>query len=56
MKELRTGEPWYTSPNVLHWHGAAPDQSMTQVTVGFGGMTNWRQEVTQAEYAGKGTR
>jgi hypothetical protein len=29
---------------------------MTQVTVGFGGMTNWRQEVTQAEYAGKGTR
>jgi quercetin dioxygenase-like cupin family protein len=56
MKELRIGDSVYTAPNVLHWHGAAPDQSMTQVTVGFGGMTAWRQEVTEAEYSGKSTR
>lgn len=56
MKELPTGEALYTAPNVLHWHGAAPDQSMTQVTVGFGGMTNWRQEVTEGEYSGKAKR
>ena len=56
MQDLRTGEAVYTAPNVLHWHGAAPDQSMTQVTVGFGGMADWRQEVTEAEYSGKGKR
>ncbi|MGH9147654.1 MAG: cupin domain-containing protein [Vicinamibacterales bacterium] len=55
MKELATGDALYTAPNVLHWHGAAPGQSMTQVTVGFGGMTQWKQEVTEAEYSGKGT-
>jgi quercetin dioxygenase-like cupin family protein len=56
MKELAMGDALYTAPNVLHWHGAAPGQSMTQVTVGFGGMTQWKQEVTQSEYSGKGTR
>jgi quercetin dioxygenase-like cupin family protein len=56
MKELAMGDALYTAPNVLHWHGAAPSQSMTQVTVGFGGMTQWKQEVTQSEYSGKGTR
>ncbi len=56
MKELATGDALYTAPNVLHWHGAAPGQVMTQVTVGFGGMTQWKQEVTEVEYSGKGTR
>lgn len=56
MKELAMGDALYTAPNVLHWHGAAPGQSMTQVTVGFGGMTQWKQEVTESEYSGKGTR
>ena len=56
MKELAMGDALYTAPNVLHWHGAVPGQSMTQVTVGFGGMTQWKQEVTESEYSGKGTR
>ena len=56
MKELAMGDALYTAPNVLHWHGAAPGQAMTQVTVGFGGMTQWKQEVTESEYSGKGTR
>ena len=53
VRNLGEGEAVFTGPNVLHWHGAAPDQSMTQVTIGFGGTTQWREEVTEEQYSGK---
>jgi quercetin dioxygenase-like cupin family protein len=48
------GDTIFSGPNVLHWHGATPTQSMTQVNVGFpGGATKWMEAVTDAQYAGK---
>ena len=48
--EVGPGEPVYAGPNVRHWHGAAPDQPMTQLTVGFGGTTKWDEEVSEQQY------
>jgi len=53
MKELGKGESDYAGPNVMHWHGAAPGQSLVQINVGFGGDTKWMAEVTDAEYNGR---
>lgn len=41
------------TPNVPHWHGAAPNSSFTYIAVSNGGTKNktqWRQRVTDAEY------
>jgi quercetin dioxygenase-like cupin family protein len=54
MRDLRVGDSDYTGPNVVHWHGAAPDQAFVQINVGFGGDTKWLEPVTDAEYQGKG--
>ncbi len=53
VRELGAGEPVFAGPNVRHWHGAGPDQQMTQLTVGFGGTTKWEEEVTEQQYLGK---
>ncbi len=53
MKELGSGESDYAASNVVHWHGAVPDQPLVQIAVGFGGDTKWLEPVTDAEYAGK---
>ncbi|MBI1874692.1 MAG: cupin domain-containing protein [Acidobacteria bacterium] len=53
MRELGPGDSDYTGPNVVHWHGAVPDQPLVQIAVGFGGETKWMEKVTDAEYAGK---
>jgi quercetin dioxygenase-like cupin family protein len=53
MKELGQGESDYTGPNVQHWHGAAPNQDLVQINVGFSGGTKWLEAVTDDEYAGK---
>jgi quercetin dioxygenase-like cupin family protein len=50
MRELGVGESDYAGPNVVHWHGAAPDQPLVQINVGFGGETKWMEAVTDAEY------
>jgi quercetin dioxygenase-like cupin family protein len=54
MKELGPGELDYTPPGVEHWHGAAPNEGMTQlaVVVGGGGI-QFKDPVTDAEYLGK---
>ena len=49
-RELGKGESDYTSPNVVHWHGAVPGQTLIQINVGFGGTTKWLEEVTDAQY------
>ena len=50
VRELAVGESDYAGPNVVHWHGAAPDQPLVQINVGFGGATKWMEQVTDAEY------
>jgi quercetin dioxygenase-like cupin family protein len=52
-KELGKGESDYTGPNVVHWHGAVPGQTLIQINVGFGGQTRWMEQVTDAEYNGR---
>ena len=53
VKELATGESYYTGPNVLHWHGAASNQALVQAAMAFGGETKWMEMVTDEEYSGK---
>lgn len=55
MRELATGESFYTAPGVEHWHGATPDAEFTQValTRGEADDTAWLAKVTDAEYAGR---
>ena len=53
IKELGKGESDYAGPNVEHWHGATPGQTLTQINVGFSGGTKWLLEVTDVEYNGR---
>ncbi|HZT78009.1 MAG TPA: cupin domain-containing protein [Vicinamibacterales bacterium] len=53
MRELKPGESDYTAPNVVHWHGAAPNEPLVQINVGFGGGSKWYEAVTDAQYNGK---
>ena len=53
MQELGVGGTDYTEPNVVHWHGAAPDQAIVQINAGFGGVAKWFEEVTPDDYGGK---
>ena len=54
IKEFGVGESEYTGPNVVHWHGAAAGQALVQLNVGFGGGSKWFEDVSEAEYLGKG--
>jgi quercetin dioxygenase-like cupin family protein len=55
MRELATGETYYTQPNVEHWHGATPDGEFRQVALGRGDAdeTVWLEKVTDQQYAGR---
>ena len=54
-RELMVGQPVLTRPNVLHWHGAAPDQGATHFTA-YSGTLEWKEAVTDDEYLGKKVR
>jgi len=51
VRELAAGQPVYTTPNVLHWHGAAPDQAAVQFSV-YSGTLEWKDPVTDGQYLG----
>lgn len=54
MQELGQGGTDYTAADVVHWHGAAPEQALVQINAGFGGgPAKWFEEVTADDYAGK---
>ena len=53
LRELGVGESDYTAADIVHWHGAVPDQPLVQINVGFGGETKWLEKVTDAEYGGR---
>ena len=52
VKEIPTNTPVLTKPNLLHWHGAAPDSHAMQFSV-YAGTLEWKQAVTDDEYLGK---
>lgn len=52
VKELVKDVPVLTKANVPHWHGAAPNSSVVQLTI-YGGDIKWGAPVTDAEYSGK---
>jgi quercetin dioxygenase-like cupin family protein len=52
IKDVPAGQPVLTKANVLHWHGAAPDQSALQFSV-YSGTLEWKEKVTDDEYSGK---
>ena len=52
IQELGPGTPVYAGPGVVHWHGAAPDQHMVQLTF-VSGQTSWEGPVSEADYRGR---
>jgi quercetin dioxygenase-like cupin family protein len=52
VKELVKDVPILTRANVPHWHGAAPNSYVVQLTI-YGGDIKWGAPVTDAEYLGK---
>jgi quercetin dioxygenase-like cupin family protein len=49
LLEMGPGMPWYTKAGVEHWHGAAPDQDVVQLTI-YEGEVKWLEPVTDAVY------
>jgi quercetin dioxygenase-like cupin family protein len=49
LREMGPGEPWFTPAGVEHWHGAAPDQDVVQLTI-YEGTVNWLEPVTDEVY------
>ena len=49
LLEMTPGQPWFTRPGVEHWHGAAPDQDVLQLTI-YEGEVKWLEPVTDAVY------
>jgi len=55
VMELHAGETVYAGPNVVHWHGAAPDQGGVHFNVSRGDIM-WLEPVTDAEFNVKAQR
>ena len=56
VHEFRVGDVLWCPPDVKHWHGAAPNTSMTHFsfagTLPDGKNTNWLEPVTDEQYNG----
>lgn len=51
MEKLRPGKPVQLPAGIAHWHGAEPNQGLTQIATTVGGAT-WLGAVSDEEYAG----
>jgi quercetin dioxygenase-like cupin family protein len=49
VREMVPNQPVFLPGGVPHWHGAAPDQGLTQIAVNIGGV-KWFNPVTDQEY------
>ena len=49
VMEVGPGEAWFTGSGIEHWHGAAPDEDMLQMTI-YEGTVDWLEPVSDAEY------
>ena len=52
IADFGEGQPVYLKKGLEHWHGAAPDQSIDQMSV-YAGELKWLEKVTDEEYLGK---
>lgn len=52
VEELVPGRPIYTGPDVVHWHGAAADEHIVQLTF-VSGVTSWHGPVSDEDYHGR---
>jgi quercetin dioxygenase-like cupin family protein len=49
MLEALPGDPWFTAAGVEHWHGAAPDEDVLQMTI-YEGTVEWLEGVSDEVY------
>jgi len=49
LLEMTPGAPWFTKAGIEHWHGAAPDQDVVQLTI-YEGDVKWLEAVSDAVY------
>jgi quercetin dioxygenase-like cupin family protein len=49
LLEMGPGQPWFTKAGVEHWHGAAPDQDVVQLTI-YEGEVKWLEPVGDEIY------
>ena len=49
VMEVGPGDAWFTASGVEHWHGAAPDEDMLQMTI-YEGTVDWLEPVSDGEY------
>jgi quercetin dioxygenase-like cupin family protein len=52
LAEIRPGDVIYTPDREEHWHGAAPDQFMTHLSI-TAGDPHWGPHVTDGEFRGQ---
>ena len=52
MQEMLPGQPVFFPAGVPHWHGASPDQGLTQIAVNVGA-AKFTGPVTDDEYLGR---
>lgn len=52
LTEIHPGDVIYTPDREEHWHGAAPDQFMTHLSI-TAGNPQWGAHVTDHEYRGR---
>jgi 4-carboxymuconolactone decarboxylase len=53
IRELRQGDVIKCLPNIVHWHGATPEEGLTHVAIGTNtnkGSVEWHEKVTDEEY------
>jgi quercetin dioxygenase-like cupin family protein len=50
VREMVPGQPVFAPPGVPHWHGAAPERAMVQLTI-YSGTVTWMEPVTGAQYS-----
>ncbi|HKW81516.1 MAG TPA: cupin domain-containing protein [Casimicrobiaceae bacterium] len=53
IREIKAGDVIWTPPGEKHWHGAAPDSSMTHIAIQEtlnGKNVDWMEKVTDEEY------
>ena len=52
LQEMLPGVPFFAPRGVVHWHGAAPDSHMVQLTISSG-ETSWLGPVSDEDYLGQ---
>jgi len=53
IREIAPGDVIWTPPGEKHWHGAAPNSSMTHIALQEaldGKVVDWMEKVTDDEY------